>query len=284
MSADAAPARVWLDVPFGQKDEAKAAGARWDPAGKRWFAPRPGMTALAQWAPLAELLPGEDRQFGSGLFVDLIPASCWFTNVRSCIAAEDWDRVRRMVHARAGQRCEACGAPADRPAQVWLEAHERWDYDTAHGVQRLRRLVCLCTSCHEATHFGRATVYGHADRAFTHLASVNHWTDDVARRHIDVALHEWTRRNTHDRTLDLSMLTAAGITLVEPPAAEHRRIIAEETLHAQTTDPEPSTPEPVTPGPSWFPDPTGRFEHRWWTGQAWTGDVATRGVAGFDPL
>ncbi|WP_229322637.1 DUF5710 domain-containing protein [Streptomyces sp. UNOC14_S4] len=24
--------RIWLDVPYSQKDEAKAAGARWDPA------------------------------------------------------------------------------------------------------------------------------------------------------------------------------------------------------------------------------------------------------------
>jgi hypothetical protein len=41
----------WLDVPFGEKDEAKAAGARWDWRAKRWYAPRPGMAELARWLP-----------------------------------------------------------------------------------------------------------------------------------------------------------------------------------------------------------------------------------------
>jgi hypothetical protein len=36
--------------------------------------------------------------------------------------------------------------------------------------------------------------------------------------------------------------------------------------------------------PGWFPDPTGRHDHRWWDGLAWTGHVADAGVAGLDPL
>jgi hypothetical protein len=32
-------ARFYLTVPFAQKDEAKALGARWDPASKRWYVP-----------------------------------------------------------------------------------------------------------------------------------------------------------------------------------------------------------------------------------------------------
>lgn len=41
----------WLDVPFGEKDDAKAAGALWDWRAKRWYAPRPGMAKLARWLP-----------------------------------------------------------------------------------------------------------------------------------------------------------------------------------------------------------------------------------------
>jgi hypothetical protein len=36
--------------------------------------------------------------------------------------------------------------------------------------------------------------------------------------------------------------------------------------------------------PGWFPDPTGRHDHRWWDGVAWTAHVADAGVAGRDPL
>jgi hypothetical protein len=42
----------WLDVPYAEKDEAKAAGARWDFGAKRWYAPRPGMAELARWLPV----------------------------------------------------------------------------------------------------------------------------------------------------------------------------------------------------------------------------------------
>lgn len=36
--------------------------------------------------------------------------------------------------------------------------------------------------------------------------------------------------------------------------------------------------------PGWFPDPTGRHDHRWWDGAAWTAHVADAGVAATDPL
>jgi hypothetical protein len=77
--------RSWLDVPSGDKDEAKAAGARWDPQARRWYAPQPGMDCLGRWTPLPDLLPGEDRSYGEGLFVDLIPQTSWFRNVRAAV-------------------------------------------------------------------------------------------------------------------------------------------------------------------------------------------------------
>jgi hypothetical protein len=90
-------------VPFDEKDQAKAAGARWDPTAKRWYDPRPGgpgqaRPALQTWVPLPEvpdLLPGEDREFGQGLFLDPVPESCWFTNVRILwnLISPDTDRL-----------------------------------------------------------------------------------------------------------------------------------------------------------------------------------------------
>jgi hypothetical protein len=96
--------RIWLDVAFAEKDEAKAHGARWDPTGRRWYAPRPGITALDRWQALPDvpyLLPGDDRDLGSGLFVDLVPSSCWFSNVRSCVDQRDWERLHPMITSRA---------------------------------------------------------------------------------------------------------------------------------------------------------------------------------------
>ena len=43
-------------------------------------------------------------------------------------------------------------------------------------------------------------------------------------------------------------------------------------------------PEAPTWPPGWFRDPTGRHDHRWWDGVAWTGHVADAGVAATDEL
>ncbi|MFJ1751534.1 DUF5710 domain-containing protein [Kitasatospora sp. NPDC088134] len=228
--------RIWLDVPFAEKDAAKAAGARWDPAARRWYAPRPGLAGLERWvagADVPELLPGEDRSLGSGLFVDLVPSSCWFTNVRSCVAPKDWDRLRRMIYGRAGNRCEVCGAGQDREAGRRLEAHERWAYDEGRRVQTLKRLICLCTDCHTATHFGFAQVRGLAPQARAHLVEVTGMTPAEADRHIVRAFDRWQARSRITWTLDLGMLTEAGITLAPPPDADARADIARETLRAQ---------------------------------------------------
>ncbi|MDO7867047.1 HNH endonuclease [Nocardioides jiangxiensis] len=181
--------------------------------------------------PLPEVLPGEDRTFnpapdGAPLFVDLVPASCWFTNVRSHLAPADWDRVRRMVYERAGHRCEACGEPARPQQRIWLEAHERWAYDEAPTdepfasfgmpVQRLRRLVCLCTRCHETTHLGLAGLRGHHERAFDHLCAVNGWTRSRARIHVTEANRLFEERSRVEWLLDLNILLLAGVQVLPP--------------------------------------------------------------------
>jgi len=229
-AADAA-GRVYLDVPYAEKDTAKRLGARWDPAARRWYAPAGAGDDFAPWMPLPAVLPGEDRRFGAGLFVDLVPASCWFTNVRSCVPARDWDRLRHLVCGdRSGYRCEACGGSADRERGVWLEAHERWAYDDDTLTQHLRRLVCLCTRCHQATHFGYAQATGQSGAAFTHLCVVNRWQPNETDAHIGAAFRVWQDRSARDWSLDCSMLTAVGIIATPPPAPAQRRTVAEDTL------------------------------------------------------
>lgn len=215
--------KLWLDVPYAEKGEAKSLGAKWDPSARRWYAPAP-LPKLKRWRArpdLPELLPGEDRSFGGGLFVDLVPSSCWFTNVRSCVTAADWDRIRRMVYGRAGHRCEACGAAPDREQNRYMEAHERWHFDEDTHTQTLRRLICLCTDCHQATHFGFAEIRGLGEQAIGHLQSVNKWDRLQAHAHIDAAWDTWEARNQHDWELNLNILTDVDVA-VAPPAKDRR--------------------------------------------------------------
>ena len=224
---------MWLDVPFSEKDQAKAAGARWDPAAKRWYAPRPGMAGLDRWAAqpdVPSLLPGEDRTFGAGLFVDLVPTSCWFTNVRYCVTERDWERLRRMLLLRANFRCEACDCREDPEIKRWLEAHERWHYDDITTTQTLRRLIILCSGCHRTTHYGFARVKGEEQQAFDHLMGVTGMNASQASAHVAEAFAIWQRRSTRNWHLNLDMLTTAGISLAQPPEANKRRDVAARKL------------------------------------------------------
>jgi hypothetical protein len=228
--------RAWLDVSYDEKDDAKALGARWDAAARRWYAARPDTPGLERWAarpPVPAILPGEDRSLGSGLFVDLVPSSCWFTNVRSCVDQRDWERLRRMIIGRAGDRCEACSRPEDRTIRRWLEAHERWEYQEITGVQALRRLICLCSDCHRATHYGLATLKGIAGEALAHLCTVTGMTGRQAVAHVDAAFAIWHSRCRRTWTLDLTMLTGAGITLTEPLSAVDRAAAADRGIAAR---------------------------------------------------
>jgi predicted HNH restriction endonuclease len=62
-----------------------------------------------------------------------------------------------MITTRADRRCEICHRGE---SGRWLEAHERWEFDHQTKVQALCRLICLCTSCHTATHYDLAKLAG----------------------------------------------------------------------------------------------------------------------------
>lgn len=45
-----ADSKIYLNVPFAQKDEAKTLGARWDAVEKKWFVPTDkDVTLFARW-------------------------------------------------------------------------------------------------------------------------------------------------------------------------------------------------------------------------------------------
>lgn len=49
---------VYLDVPYAEKDEAKALGAAWDPVKKKWYVPDwISPKKLARWLPKSAMAP-----------------------------------------------------------------------------------------------------------------------------------------------------------------------------------------------------------------------------------
>lgn len=150
---------------------------------------------------------------GPRLTVELVPSSCWYSNVRSEVPPDVWDRLRRAVYRAASYRCEICGGVGPNHP---VECHEVWYFDDAAKEQRLIKMVALCPSCHQVKHIGLAQVNGQGEKATVHLAKVNGWTMEQARAHVSEAFAVWKKRSQSEWTLNIQHLTVYGYEPVGP--------------------------------------------------------------------
>jgi len=173
---------------------------------------------------------GEDRTFGgSELYVDLIPKSCWFTNVRYCVRSEDWDKIRKIVYSRVNYKCECCGIDCIKN-KIPIEAHERWEYNYDTFTQKLVRLIGLCKLCHSTTHFGLSRMNGMEGKVSHHLKKVRNFNLEEMIEHIDIAYSIWLERNNLEWNLDLDLITSNGFEIVKPVKIEDRKNISLEKI------------------------------------------------------
>lgn len=178
------------------------------------------------------------------LTIELVPKTCWFSNVRDRVSRQDWDRIRSQVYGQADRRCEVCGGRGSRHP---VECHEVWEYDDASGVQRLVRMIALCPACHEVKHIGLAGMKGRRDLACAHLAEVNGWTSEVAARCVEDAFAMWRTRSSRTWSLDVSALAAYGIDpAIIAEASEALTTGRSRTAASATTKVRRSQPIPPT--------------------------------------
>ena len=135
--------------------------------------------------------------------IELVPSTCWYTNVRSNVPVAEWDALRRAVYHRAKNRCEVCGGWGKTHP---VECHEVWHYDDRARVQRLTGFTALCPDCHRVKHIGLANVQGKSVQALSHLARVNGWTAHESRAYVAEAFKLWARRSKYEWQLDTSLL------------------------------------------------------------------------------
>ena len=133
---------------------------------------------------------------------ELVPDSCWYSNLRSLLPPGGWDIIRKKAYARAGGRCMICGAKTSR-----LEAHEVWSYDEKNAVQKLEKVIAVCHACHEVIHIGRTQLMGREREASEHFMKVNCCTYAEYRKALGEANEAHRRRNAvPEWKLDLTNL------------------------------------------------------------------------------
>ena len=151
------------------------------------------------------------------IHVELVPKSCFFTNVRSQVSKDDWDILRRQTYKKANYRCEVCGAAGRQ------EAHEIWHYDDKKLIQKLFKLVSLCNACHRVYHLGFAEVSGKLPQAMKRLAKLNSWSSEETQMYVEAVFEIFYNRSQKQWKLDISLLDKLGIkySLIRP----HERVM-----------------------------------------------------------
>jgi hypothetical protein len=193
--------KIYLNVPYSQKDDAKRRGAKWDAERKKWYVP--SGKRLEPFEPWL-LLFVEERQ----LTIELVPNTCWYSNVRSNVSKQDWDNLRHHTYKQASHRCEVCGGVGQ---QHPVECHEIWNYDDQQHIQTLTELIALCPACHECKHIGLAQIKDRGEIALQHLAKVNKWSLEQAEEYVSDCFKIWHRRSQFNWKLDISYLKQFGI-------------------------------------------------------------------------
>lgn len=160
--------KIYLPIPLSLERQAVLKGAHVDKSVNS--ASRVFLTPGDDLKPFARMLPLAYRPGGAKLHFPPIPARAARHNVWSMFDRETWDRIRFATYESAGRRCIVCGGRGGWFASNILkssggrggvECHEAWswtveDPSTGVGLQRLDRLMALCTDCHMIFHEGFA--------------------------------------------------------------------------------------------------------------------------------
>jgi hypothetical protein len=141
------------------------------------------------------------------LTIELVPKTCWYSNVRSNVTKTEWDIIRKKSYELANNQCEICGdVGKNQGVNHNVECHEIWEYDDLNKIQKLIGLISLCPYCHKTKHAGLSQMNGEENIVINQLIKVNNITRKDAIDYINDSFTIWRERSKHEWTLDISVL------------------------------------------------------------------------------
>lgn len=144
------------------------------------------------------------------LTIELVPKTCWFSNVRSNVNNSEWTKLKKITAKNAQYRCEICQGKGDK----WpVECHEIWGYNDEQLTQTLEGLAALCPNCHSVKHIGFTELCGRKIEITCHLAIVNRWSYKHACQYIETQFEIWRRRSKYQWLLDINWLSSLEISI-----------------------------------------------------------------------
>ncbi len=201
---------VYLNIPYSDRKIVKTLGGKWDPKNKKWYCEEDNeLCSLYEIYKEINII-GEDRDYGSNkLYIDMIPKTTYFKNVRSLFNDSDWNLIRHHIYERVNYKCECCG----KKKMKYLDAHERWEFNEETQTQKLVRIIALCKLCHAATHYGHSKRTKNIEKINNHIKKINKYNDEELQEHINNSYALWKERNKIKWNLDFSILINSGFTI-----------------------------------------------------------------------
>jgi hypothetical protein len=143
---------------------------------------------------LDERLRAIKRIVGFKLGIELIPSTCFYSNLRNRVTKEVWDKIRKKTYSNDNNLCSVCGRVGE------LHCHEVWVYDDDLHIQKLSSLVALCKMCHMVKHIG---YYGESYALLNHFMNVNRCSSNDFWLANSLAWEIWEDRSSHEWVQDL---------------------------------------------------------------------------------
>ena len=144
------------------------------------------------------------------LQIELVPQSCFFSNIRSVLKDSQWDTIRRSVYVKANYHCEICGEQGTKHP---VECHEVWIYEEETTTQRLGFFQALCPLCHEVKHIGLALVRGNSERASNRFKEVNQLDKITSDKILSAVWKQWRLRTKQEWKFEIQKLTEYNIDI-----------------------------------------------------------------------
>lgn len=128
------------------------------------------------------------------LAIELVPETCWYSSLRKEMPRKRWDKFRKEIIERSGNKCEICGS------EDKLHCHEIWKYDDKFRLQFLMGFQTVCNMCHFVKHIGLAQNLAQQglldyDAVVKHFIKVNKVNGTDFETHRKHAFEVWEKRS-----------------------------------------------------------------------------------------
>ena len=120
--AQAAQEKTYLHIPYQEKEQAKALGARWDARQKQWYAPEgTDLAPLRQYLSAPEISPGIMSASKTSQEKTYLHVPYRDKNVVKALGAR-WDARQKQWYAPEGLILSRCSGscPILKDARIWI--------------------------------------------------------------------------------------------------------------------------------------------------------------------